>query len=258
MTIKALVQLTGELGSTCHCSCGVCLDGEFSRELPLCFTITHKGVGQSQRKFSKHKPNLTWHEEEEGKFKWEKWDIVKTEEEVNGQQDKIHIWKGYLRTGDLLVHGDLSLLVPLGLAPQCLLVKARITTPDFPENINIYIVLPKYGGDKKTSAHESANCLHDQSMFKPNKAYNCSSNGSLSLARNLHLRQEATFMCKFSLHVCGGCWQPAYYAKIPQGNPGFFLTKGVLQHHAGDTASIYNFYRTGLEGRLKWHVWIFK
>ena len=40
------------------------------------------------------------------------------EEEVNGQQDKMQISKGDLRAGDLQIHGDLSLLVPIGLAPQ--------------------------------------------------------------------------------------------------------------------------------------------
>lgn len=54
-------------------------------------------MGQSPRKFSNHKPRLDWHKKGEGKFRWEIWNTVQTEEEVNHQQYKIQTSRADLR-----------------------------------------------------------------------------------------------------------------------------------------------------------------
>lgn len=149
------------------------------------------------------------------------------------QQDKIQISKEVLRAGHPQADGDLSLLVLLGLAWQCLFSQGHIYTSGLPwEMLTICSAIQTQWLKKVVNSRISNLPARRLRVLKSSKACNCSSHWSLSLARHLHLMQKATFIHKFSLHVHGGCWQPTYYTQVTQANP-VYLTKGVLQHHAG-------------------------
>lgn len=57
---------------------------------------------------------------------------------------------------------EISLLLLLGENDSAYLIKAKVTTLDFRENINLYPILSKGSGNKKSSVHKSAICLHEQ------------------------------------------------------------------------------------------------
>lgn len=83
---------------------------------------------------------------------------MKTEKEVNGQQDKIQISKGDLRAGDPQIHGDLSLLVLLGLAPKCLFSQGQ--SHKLWTSLKILNFMLCYPNTVVT-AHKSAICMRE-------------------------------------------------------------------------------------------------